>query len=305
MAQQLLNRLKLIGVFCHVVESGSMREAAVKLGISPPAVSQFMTQLENDLGLTLLYRSTRRINLSEAGEKYYEWGKKMLAAAEQAEDVISQSKSTISGELRVALPVGLAARPVAQALIKVFDEHKELRLSIIARDTDIDFIQERVDILVDCGVPSDSNYIYHQLGKNNIVLCASPTYLKKAGNPVTPEELSEHTWLGMNQTESKGILSCIKLHHAKAESFTLKPACRFTFNDMNSLISHVQQGYGLALLPQLEVSELLEQGELVNLLPDWKMDSYDIFALTADKMYSTKVKIALDALRNFFSVRAS
>lgn len=305
MAQKLLNRLKLIGVFCHVVESGSMREAAVKLGISPPAVSQFMTQLENDLGLTLLYRSTRRINLSEAGEKYYEWGKKMLSAAEQAEDMISQSKSTISGELRIALPVGLAARPVAQALAPLFDEHKELRLSIIARDKGIDFIQERVDILVDCGTPTDSNYIYHQLGKNSVALCASPTYLKKAGNPVTPEELSQHSWLGMNQSESKGVLNNIKLHHAKYESFTLKPKCRFSFNDMNSLISHVQLGYGLALLPLLEVKELIAEGELVSLLPDWKMDSYDIFALTADKKYSTKVKIALDVLRNFFEKNAS
>lgn len=305
MAQQLLNRLKLIGVFCHVVESGSMREAAVKLGISPPAVSQFMTQLENDLGLTLLYRSTRRINLSEAGEKYYEWGKKMLAAAEQAEEVISHSKSTISGELRIALPVGLAARPVAEALAPIFDEHKDLRLSIIARDTEVDFIQKRLDILVDCGTPSDSNYIYHQLGKNEIVLCASPDYLKKAGNPVTPEELSEHAWLGMNQSESKGILNNIKLRHTKSETFTLKPKCRFSFNDMNCLISHVQQGYGLALLPLLEVKELINNGELIVLLPDWRMDNYDIFALTADKKYSTKVKIALDALRNFFEKRAS
>lgn len=305
MAQQLLNRLKLIGVFCHVVESGSMREAAFKLGISPPAVSQFMTQLENDLGVTLLYRSTRRINLSEAGEQYYEWGKKMLAAAERAEDVISQSKSTISGELRIALPVGLAARPVAQALAPIFEKHKDLRLSIIARDKDIDFIQERVDILVDCGLPSDSNYIYHQLGKNGIVLCASPKYLKKSGNPVTPEQLAEHTWLGMNQSESKGILSCITLSHSKEQPFVLKPKCRFNFNDMNSLISHVNQGYGLAALPLLEVKELIEQGELVVLLPDWRIDDYDIFALTVDKKYPTKVKIALDALRNFFAKTAS
>jgi DNA-binding transcriptional LysR family regulator len=84
MSQQLLNKLKLIGVFCHVVESGSMREAAVKLGISSPAVSQFISQLEADLGVTLLYRSTRRLGVSEAGERYYQWGKKMLQAAEQA-----------------------------------------------------------------------------------------------------------------------------------------------------------------------------------------------------------------------------
>lgn len=300
MAQELLNRLKLIGVFCHVVESGSMREAAKKLGVSPPAVSQFMNQLENELGVTLLYRSTRRINVSEAGEKYYLQGKKMLLAAEQAQEVIHQSTSSISGELRIALPVGLAASPVARALAPVFEEHQNLRLAIIASDTEVDFIQHRIDIMVDCGKPSDSSYIYHYLGQNGVVLCASPSYLKKVGNPVVPEELSEHTWLGMNETESKGILSCIELAHPKHESVQIKPKCRFSFNDMNCLISHVQQGYGIAFLPHLEVKELIKSGELVNLLPDWQTGEHGIFALTRDKNYPSKVKVALEALRTFF-----
>lgn len=300
MPQELLNRLKLIGVFCHVVESGSMREAAKKLGVSPPAVSQFINQLENELGVSLLYRSTRRINVSEAGEKYYQQGKKMLLAAEQAQETIHQSTASISGELRIALPVGLAARPVAQALAPIFEEHQNLRLAIIASDTEIDFIQQRVDVMVDCGKPTDSSYIYHYLGQNGVVLCASPSYVKSMGNPVAPDELSRHTWLGMNETEAKGILRTIELRHPKHKSVTIKPKCRFHFNDMNCLISHVQQGYGVAFLPELEVTELIKNGDLVNLLPDWQTDQHDIFALTLDKNYPSKVKLAIEALREFF-----
>ena len=305
MAQELLNRLKLIGVFCHVVESGSMRDAARKLGLSPPAISQYINQLEKELDVTLLYRSTRKISMSEAGERYYKQGKKMLAAAELAEDAIHQSKSSISGELRIALPVGLAARPVAEAFYTVFEEHKDLRLSIIASDKNVDFIQERIDILVDCGEPNDSNYILHQLGKSSKIICASPKYLERYGNPVKPDELADHTWLGMGHQESKGVLEEAELQHPKFGSFVLKPKCRFKFNDLNSLISHVQQGYGLALLPSLEVREQLNQGELIALLPDWKMNKHDIFALTLDKKYPSKVKVALDALRLFFDEKGS
>ena len=304
MKQELLNRLKLMGVFCHVVESGSMREAAASLGITPPAVSQFINQLENELGVTLLYRSTRRISVSGAGEKYYKLGKKMLSAAEQAEEVIHQSKTSISGELRIALPVGLATQPIAQALAPVFDEHKELGLCLIARDDQIDFIQERIDILIDCGVPTDSNYIYHHLGCNSIVICATAEYLKQQGNPASPEDLNNHTWLGMRHSESKGILESPVLQHSKFGSFKLKPNYRFAFNDLNSLISHVKLDYGLAALPLLEVKDLIDAGELVPVLPDWKMEKHDIFALTADKKYSSKVKIALSALREFFSGNA-
>ena len=300
MSQQFLNRLKLIGVFCHVVDFGSMREAAAHLGISPAAVSQSMNQLEKELKTTLLYRSTRRISLSEAGDKYYAWGKKMLNAAEQAEEVILQSKSKISGEIRIGVPVGLVARPLAQALTPLFDEHPELKLSVIARDSDIDFIQERVDILVNCGKAPDSNFIYHPLGKNTTVLCASPNYLKRIGCPLSPQELQSYVWLGMNLPQAKEVLSEVSLTHANGESYCFSPKLNYTFNDLNSLISHVQAGYGLALLPWLEVEELIFRSELVALLPDWKTSEFDIYALTANKHYSTKVELALKALKSFF-----
>jgi len=301
MTIEVLNRLKLIGIFCHVVESGSMREAAQKLGISPPAVSQFINQLERELNVTLLYRSTRKIGLSEAGEKYYQQGKKMLGAAEQAEDVINESKRSICGILRIALPVGLAAKPVAQALSPLFEKHPELKLSITASDDHIDLIQERIDIIVDCGEPSDSNMIYHHLGSNGKLLCASPKYLQKAGNPVVPEDLMQHAWLGLGVAEAKGVLNKVSLTHRTRESLTFSPTLRFTFNDLNSLINHVQEGFGIALLPLLEVKHLIESGELVALLPDWQLDSHNIFALTQDKKHPYKVKAALSALKTYFS----
>lgn len=277
-----------------------MREAAAKLGISPPAVSQFINQLETELDVTLLYRSTRRINVSEAGEKFYLLSKKMLEAAELAEETVQQSQSTLNGELRIALPVGLASKPAAKALAPLFKEHKELKLSLLASDETIDLIDERIDIVIDCGQAKDSSYIYHQLGKAAKVICASPAYLQQYGNPVRPNELGEHTWLGLGDTEAKGVLNQVELHHATLASTSYKPTLRYVFNDLNALISHVQEGLGIAQLPALEIQHLLNSGELVPLLPDWKIEKHNVYALTRDKKYPYKVKAALAALKGYF-----
>ena len=300
MGQVLLNRLKLMGIFCHVVESGSMKEAAKKLGISPPAVSQFINQLESELNTTLLYRSTRKISTSEAGEQYYHQGKKMLQAAEAADDIIQQSKSSLSGNLRIALPVGLAAKPIASALFEMLEKHKDLKLTIIANDNHIDLIQERIDIVVDCGQPTDSNYIYHSLGKCDKHIYASPAYLKKHGTPIYPEDLKAHAWLGLGRAEAKGVLSHVNISHKRNDRFQYTPDLRITFNDLNSLISHVQLGYGIAVLPTIEITHLIESGELIPLLPDWKFDNHEIFALTRSKKYPYKVKAALSAMKEYF-----
>ncbi len=301
MAQKLLHRLKLMGIFCHVVESGSMRSAAKKLGLSPPAISQFISQLEQELNVTLLYRSTRRISTSEAGEKYYHASKKMLTMAEQADDVIQQTRSDISGELRIAIPVGLATKPIATALKPMLEDNPSLRLSITANDEYIDFIKERIDIAVDCGQASDSSYIYHHLGKNNKHIYASPDYLEKHGSPVTPQALTEHAWLGLREAGQKGVLCNVELHHQRHDSFCFKPHLRFEFNDLNSMISHILEGFGIAILPTLEVSHWIESGELVPLLPNWYCEKHDIFALTRSRSYPLKVKAALGAMKNYFS----
>lgn len=304
MDHKLLNRLKLIGVFCHVVELGSMKEAAKRLKISAPAVSQFINQLESELDITLLYRSTRKISTSVAGEKYYQQGKKMLLAAEATEDIINQDKTILSGELRIALPVGLAAKPIATALYGVLDEHKDLNLTVMASDSNIDLIGERIDIAIDCGQPENTDYIYHFLGHCNKQIYASPVYLNKFGIPMHPKELLLHTWLGLDLglglKESRGVLSCVDIVKENSSRFQFTPNLRLKFNDLNSLVNHVQLGFGLAILPSLEVEHLKNSGDLIPVLPDWQFDKHDIYALTRSRKKSFKVKVALNAMKEYF-----
>jgi len=298
MNNNLLHRLKLNAIFCRVIDCGSMRKAAHELGMTAPAVSQFINQLESELDITLIYRTTRKISLSEAGKQYYEQSKQMLLAAEQADDVINDLKQSMQGELRISLPVGLATTPIAEALSNILDEQPELKLTLIASDEYTDPVAERIDIAIRFGKPADSGFIYHHLGDPAKHIFASPKYLAKHSEISCPKELLNHTWLGLRNSV---VLNNIILQKENQPNFVYVPKLRLKFNDLNSMIAHVKQGFGLAVLPELEIKHLIESGELVQIFNDWNMDGYHLFALTMDKKQSLKVKIALDTLKQYFS----
>ena len=285
-----------MAIFCQVIESGSMRAAAEGLGITSSAVSQCISQLEGELEVTLIYRSTRKISLSEAGERYYLHVKKMLLAAEEAEDAIYEIKHSIEGEVRISAPVGLASRPLAQALKELLESNKGLRVTILAHDKSIDLVAEQIDIAIRVGEPEDSGFVFHPLGKASKHIYASTEYLQKFGSPVTPGDLAKHCWLGLL---SNTDFSSIELLHPIESNYSYKPSYRMRFNDLNSLVSHVQEGFGLAVLPELEVRNLVKVGSLIKVLPDWEFGRYPLYALTIDRKQSYKVKSVLRALNEF------
>ena len=292
-----INRLKQMAVFCQVIECGSMRAAAEKLGMTPSAVSQGIAQLENELEVTLIYRSTRKLSLSEAGKGYYQHGKKMLMAAEDAEDAIYEVKHSLKGELRISAPVGLASRPLAQALKGLLTANQGLSLTVLAHDKNIDLVGEHIDIAIRVGEPEESSFIFHPLGRLQKSIYASPEYLEKHSNPVVPGDLKDQCWLGLL---SQDTFSDIRITHSNRQVFQEQPKFRMRFNDLNALTSHVQEGFGMAVLPDLEIRHLVKKGLLIKVLPEWQADDHPLYALTIDRKQSFKVKAALKELKAFF-----
>lgn len=293
-----LNRLKQIAIFCQVIDSGSMRAAADALKMTPPAISQHIKQLEQELGVSLIHRSTRKISLSEAGERYYQHGKRMLIAAGDAEDAVHEIKNTLAGDLRISAPVGLASQPLAKALKEILSNNPGLRVTVLASDQEIDLVNEQIDIAIRVGKPKESNFIFHLLQQATKHIFASPEYLLRMGTPVIPEELTEHIWLSfLGQVD----FSSIELFHPSNRVYHYEPTYRLRLNNLNSLIGHVQEGLGLAVLPELEIEHLVHSGELIKVLPDWKMASIPLYALTIDRKQSYKVQTVLKALKTFFA----
>lgn len=187
--------LKRMAVFAAVVQHGSMSGAARALGMSTSAVSQQVRKLESDGGVTLLHRSTRKLALTEAGQRYHARCAAMWAAAEQARAELAASRDAPSGELRLSATVGFA-RHIAPALGELLAAHPALRLRLLVDDSPIDLINARIDLAVRFGRLSDSTWAARRLCGMQWYLAASPQWLATHGAPRDPDALLTHSWLG-------------------------------------------------------------------------------------------------------------
>src|SRR4051812_18334857 len=193
-----MDDLKPLAIFAEVVDAGSMSAAARRLGMSPSAVSQAIRALEAHGGVTLLHRSTRKLALTEAGERYYPHCQRLLEAARAAAQSLQQARDAPTGELRVAAPVGFANH-VAPALAPLLDEAPQLRLRLLVDDAMIDLIDARIDVAIRVGRLADSHWVARRLCEFEMILCASPAYLERHGVPAVPQDLPSHQWLAFGR----------------------------------------------------------------------------------------------------------
>ena len=332
-----MDDLKPLAVFAEVVDAGSMSAAARRLGMSPSAVSQTIRALEQHGGVTLLHRSTRKLALTEAGERYYPHCQRMLEAARAAAQSLQHARDAPTGELRVSAPVGFAIH-VAPALAPLLDAAPELRLRLLVDDAMIDLIDHRVDVAIRAGRLADSNWIARRLCDFDMILCASPDYLERRGTPATLQQLPAHQWLafgretpvdgphdgfaapgnaslgGTGKAIGKGALAVsqpatmpLDMHSAAGERHRIHVQARIASNNQISLQQMCEHGLGLARLALPDAASALARGTLVRVLPQWKFAAIPVWAVTPrrDEAEAAKVRVAVDALRRYFATLAA
>ncbi len=274
--------LKRMAVFAAVVQHGSMSGAARALGMSTSAVSQQVRKLESDGGVTLLHRSTRKLALTEAGQRYHARCAAMWAAAEQARAELAASRDAPSGELRMSATVGFA-RHIAPALGDLLAAHPALRLRLLVDDSTIDLINARIDLAVRYGRLPDSTWAARRLGGMHWYLCASPEWVAAHGMPQHPDALLSHSWLGFAR-----------------EGGGLRVEPRIASNNQLSIQQMCEAGLGLALVGSMDSHDALQAGRLVRLLPDWSFGTLDIWAVTPQRdAQPAKVRQAIAALHAY------
>lgn len=274
--------LKRMAVFAAVVQHGSMSGAARALGMSTSAVSQQVRKLESDGGVTLLHRSTRKLALTEAGQRYHARCAAMWAAAEQARAELAASRDAPSGELRMSATVGFA-RHIAPALGDLLAAHPALRLRLLVDDSTIDLINARIDLAVRYGRLADSTWAARRLGGMHWYLCASPEWVAAHGMPQHPDALLSHSWLGFAR-----------------EGGGLRVEPRIASNNQLSIQQMCEAGLGLALVGSMDSHDALQAGRLVRLLPDWSFGTLDIWAVTPQRdAQPAKVRQAIAALHAY------
>jgi DNA-binding transcriptional LysR family regulator len=309
-----MDELKPYAVFAETVAAGSMSGAARRLGMSPSAVSQTIRALERQAGVTLLHRSTRKLALTEAGERCYPHCRRLIEAARAAADSMAEARSAPTGELRVAAPVGFAAH-IAPALAPLLAQSPQLRLLLLVDDAMIDLIDARIDIAIRVGRLADSSWNARRLCEFEMILCAAPDYVERHGAPGSPHDLVGHHWLAFARETVEAPKDdtalaaerlpalALDLHGAAGERQRVQVGVRIASNNQLSLQQMCELGLGVARLGHADVLPSLARGALVRLLPQWRFTPMPVTAVTPRRDGEpAKVRVAVEALKRYFAM---
>lgn len=286
-------------VFARTVQGGSFSAAARALDLTPSAVSKQISQLENQIGMRLLYRTTRHLRLTEEGEAFYERCLRVLAELEEAEQWITASRGAVRGTLRVAGTVAFAKYHVMPLIPEFLQRYPDLRVHLEVTDRFVDLTETGTDVAIRFTEQLvDPSLVARRLAVNRRVICASPAYIEAHGMPRTPEDLIEHNCLRLytvstfNEWEFDG----------PEGSRVLEVTGNFETNSADTLYHATLAGLGIARLSTFLVGPDLKAGRLVRLLPEYAHEKASILAVYPQRRHlSPKVRAFIDFLVEKFT----
>ena len=282
-----------IEYFTATVEAKSFAAAARRLGVTASAVSRRVAMLEGELGVLLLARTTRTLRLTEDGIAFHERCVRVLEELHEAQDAIARVRKKPAGVLRVDAPIALGRAVLAPKLPAFLDRYPEIRLDLTLRDQLVDPIAEGLDVLVRIGPPRDSTLLARRIGESQLVICASPGYLRRRGVPGHPRDLARHHCLGY-LCEGRPL----PFEFLSGDAATVVDiAGPFNANDAVVLTTLALAGNGIVRLFDFLVTEHLARGALVTVLDDHPSPSWPIHALyPKNRHLLPKVRVFLDFL---------
>ena len=293
-----MDKFESIKAFTQVVDAGGFAAAARLMGLSRSAVNKLVINLENELGVQLLHRSTRRVNPTATGLAFYERCVAILADLAEAEVAVSQLQAEPKGILRIDAPMSFGTLWLGGAIADFMVHYPALRVQLTLEDRFVDPIAEGFDVIVRIAEPPDSaSLVVHQIAPTPLVLCASPAYLQQYGVPVHPNELRDRACLhyGYSTTGNQW-----KLTGAEGEHI-ISVNGRFCSNNGEVLRDAAINGLGIALLPHFIVGEALQRGRLQTILSDYHSPDLSICAIyPINRHLSTKVQLFVEFLKQRF-----
>jgi DNA-binding transcriptional LysR family regulator len=292
------DKLRRMAIFAQVVRYGSFSAAARAQDLTTSVISAAVTQLEDELGVRLLHRTTRSLSLTEIGQEFYDKCADMLSTAEEAQEIIHEHSGEISGRLRISCASDVATRILLPALSSMTATHKQLMLDIRVSDQIVDLAEHQIDLSIRSGWLRESAQVARKLAELDEILVASPSYLRSAGVPDTPTELMQkHKIIGLTKYNDPLQLS---LQHLDGTHEKINLRAFAMTDSMTTMIAMCLRSYAIARVPSYTVAEEIQHGSLVRLLPDWKMHGGGIFAVTLKrKLQPPKVQAAITALTRF------
>jgi len=297
-----MDMFRNIKIFVEVAEGSSFTAAAVRLGTTTGYISRSISELESHLRTRLLNRTTRRIALTEAGERYLHRCYGILASLAEAEAEASDAHARPAGTLRVHAMASIGQNYVVPAIVAYQERYPAVSIDLTLSQNSPDLLEEGYDVALRQAPNSlpDSAYIMQTLGTIYSVLCASPAYLEIHGTPESPEDLSHHMCLQVALPVWPSDRWLLKGPNGDHE--VVLPTARFKVNLPDAMAAALHGGMGIGALPTLTVMSALRAGTLVRVLPEYQLQHLNVFAVYASRQYlDAKIKTWVQFLREWLA----
>lgn len=284
-------------VFAAVVRKSSFGAAATELGTSPAYVSKRIRLLEQDLQVKLLHRTTRRVAVTEEGERVFHWAQRILDDMEQLLQEVAITRSAPRGLLRVSSSFGFGRQIVAPALSRLVEQHPGLQVRLEVFDRLVDVAGEGFDLDVRVGDEIAPHLIARRLADNHRVLCAAPAYLQRKGAPRTVADLAAHDCLVIKERDHPFGVWRLR---SGAQEESVKVRGPLSANNGEMAVQWAVDGRGIVLRSLWDVGAQLQAGRLVQVLPQWRQEA-NVWAVYPTRLErSAKVRVCVEFLQEYF-----
>lgn len=280
--------------FVRIADGGSLSAAARATGRSLPAVSRSLVQLEADLGVRLLHRTTRRIHLTDAGAQYLERCRRILAEVDDANASVSNLDRSLAGPITLTAPILFGQLHIAPAVSEFLGMHPEVSVSLMLSDALSNIVEEGIDLAVRIGRLPDSGLVARKLGEVRRVACASPAYLKRRGTPKSPADLAGHSCLQF------GALSPTPYweFHEAGKPRQVRIQGNFSSNQGAPVIAAARAGLGIVFALSYQVQDLVAKGALRVVLQPYEAPPIPVnVVLPSGRLQPARVRVLAEFLQ--------
>ena len=274
----MIDHLRQMVVFARVVDEGSFRAAAKEVGLSPSRVSETVSELEDYLGVTLLYRTTRKIALTSEGRIFYGRVVEMMRSAEAGLNEISGLSVEPVGAIRISIPAFLSSGALSDAVADFAKQHPNVALSVSYTDNVVGLIDDGFDLNVRVGWLDDSSMMSRKLAVGQRMLVVGKGYASNREQPVRPADLEDWDWI---RYRNRADTTTFTRPDGQEEKVTGR--AQLEVDSIDALYHIACRNMGVTILPSFLAKQGIEEGRLIELLPDWHLRELGIFAVWPDK----------------------
>ncbi|MCX7085557.1 MAG: LysR family transcriptional regulator [Methylococcales bacterium] len=293
-----MDKLNNMRVFCRIVELGTFAAVAREMNLSAMMISKYMTQLEESLGVALLNRTTRQISLTEAGEVYFHRSKQLMDDFSELDEYTSQLGQHVKGTLKISAPIDFGGLYMVNAIEAYQSKYPDVRVLMTLHNNRVDLSKGSFDLSLLVTVSLDLGVVARKIAETQLCTYASPEYLEKYGKPEHIDQLVSHRCLLYIDTPHHDYW----VFNQDNQEVKIKPNWYFCSNNGRALCQAAALGMGVTQVPEISAATYLQEGKLVEVLPDFKIPPLTIYATYLQRRFlPAKLTTFVDFMAEYFS----